>query len=154
MLSGCEESKSSQCLDSRRLREIRRQCQSSPMGMTLPPASLVLSVAGCGMPHTDSVVMPGTVALLLAFVLFLLSSPSSGWGWQPSMRRGGAPSAARGVIRQAHCVGFFSTRAVGCSQSQTILLCFANILPSETASNLQLCHSNAYTKPRAKSFKI
>lgn len=49
---------------------------------------------------------------------------------------------------------FFSTHAVGSSQSQTILLCFANILPSETASNLQLCCSNAYIKPKAKSFRI
>lgn len=90
----------------------------------------------------------------LSYFLFLLSSPSSGRGWQPSVRQGGCPSVARGVIRQSHRVGFFSTRAVGSSQSQTILLCFANILPSKTASNLQLCRSNTYIKPKAKSFKI
>lgn len=153
LLSGCEGSKGSQCLGFRGLKEIRRQCQSSPTGMASPPASLVLPGAGCGMPHTDVMVMPGIVVLLLTFTFsFSPLFPSSGWGWQLPMRRGGAPSAARGVIRRAHHVGFFST--CGFSQSKAVLLCFANILPSKTASNLQLCHSNAYIKPKAKSFKI
>lgn len=73
--------------------------------------------------------------------------------WQPSVRKGGAPSAARGAIR--HTVwDFLSTCAVIASQNQIILQCFPSIEPSKTASNLQLCCSNSYTKPKAKSFRI
>lgn len=65
-LSGCEGSRSSQCLGSRRLWESRRQGQSPPMGMASSPTSLVLPATGCARPSTNAVVIPGTVALILA----------------------------------------------------------------------------------------
>jgi len=108
-LSRCEGSKSSQCSGSRKLRKTRRQSQSSPMGMASPPTSVVLPEAGCGTPYTDAVVMPGTVALLLAFAfsfsplfLFLWTGVAAirEMRWSPSSSK---ESHHTGTLR-----GFFS----------------------------------------------
>lgn len=73
--SGCEESKSFQGLGSRRLREIRRQCQFSPMGIASQPHPWFSQELPVGCHLLMPLIMPETLVLLLTFLFSSLPLP-------------------------------------------------------------------------------